>query len=235
MDWRAVVAVVAAPCRAAGIDLVWPFALRRVNEGLAVGERLAPAGDADDLGLLIASTRYFWLRFASALQGEPERARAADPVDEHVMSAVHAAVEALAPPAIVRFAHESPPLPIQRIAELAGFARLSPARLSVHPVYGPWVALRAVVVVAVPGPAPGSLPELHDPCPGCPGGCAAVFEHALSASAERPGAATLARDWRDWLAVRDACPVGREHRYADDQIRYGYTKDRGVLDALVRA
>jgi cyanocobalamin reductase (cyanide-eliminating) / alkylcobalamin dealkylase len=205
-----------------------------VNEGLAPAERLAPAGDADDLGLLIASTRYFWLRFASALQDDPERARAPDPVDEHVTSSLRAALSRVAPSANARFAHESPPLPIQRIAELAGFARLSPARLSVHPVYGPWVALRAVAVVAVPGPSPECLPSLRDPCPGCPGGCAAAFERVLSATAERPGAATLARDWTAWLAVRDACPVGREHRYADDQIRYGYTKDRAVLEALVR-
>jgi cyanocobalamin reductase (cyanide-eliminating) / alkylcobalamin dealkylase len=206
-----------------------------VNEGLADSERLAPARGADDLGLLIASTRYFWLRFASALQRDPARATAPDPVDEYVTSAVGGALAALPTSSAVRFAHESPPLPIQRIAELAGFARLSPARLSVHPVYGPWVALRAVAVVAVPGPAPGSLPELHDPCPGCPGRCASALERAIAASAERPGAGTIARDWTDWLAVRDACPVGREHRYADDQIRYGYTKDRSVLQALVRA
>jgi methylmalonic aciduria homocystinuria type C protein len=182
--------------------------------------------------LLIASTRYFWLRFASALQDDPRRARVSDPVDEYVVAAVRAALAAVEPSANVRFAHESPPLPIQRIAALAGFAHLSPARLSVHPVYGPWIALRAVAVVALPGPSPESVPSLRDPCPGCPGGCATAFERALSASSERPGAATLARDWTAWLAVRDACPVGREHRYADDQIRYGYTKDRAVLEAL---
>lgn len=46
-------------------------------------------------------------------------------------------------------------------------------------------------------------------------------------------AALGAEDWRRWLAVRDACPVGRAHRYSDAQIAYHYTKDRGVLrDAL---
>jgi hypothetical protein len=34
---------------------------------------------------------------------------------------------------------------------------------------------------------------------------------------------------RAWLAVRDACPVGREHRFPEAMIRYGYTKDRGAL------
>ena len=27
----------------------------------------------------------------------------------------------------------------------------------------------------------------------------------------------------------DACQVGREWRYDEDQIRYGYTKDRSIL------
>jgi methylmalonic aciduria homocystinuria type C protein len=36
-------------------------------------------------------------------------------------------------------------------------------------------------------------------------------------------------DWRSWLAVRDACPVGRSARYAEEQIAYHYTKDPSHL------
>jgi hypothetical protein len=222
---------VADRCRAAGLDLVWPFELRRVNAGLAPDERIAPVRDQGDLGLLIASTRYFWLRFGAALATDPERVRRAHPVDEHTMEAVRGALAPLGAGCAVRFAHEMPALPIQRIAELAGFARLSPARLSVHPVYGPWIALRGVAIVGVAGPADDPLPA-QDPCPGCPGGCDAAFARALAAS--RPESAAIARDWSDWLAVRDACPVGRPHRYSEDQIRYGYTKDRAILEDLAR-
>jgi hypothetical protein len=31
------------------------------------------------------------------------------------------------------------------------------------------------------------------------------------------------------LAVRDACPIGSEHRFDEDQTRYHYTKDRQIL------
>jgi methylmalonic aciduria homocystinuria type C protein len=203
-----------------------------VNAGLAPGHRLAPVGDGGDLALLIGSTRYFWLRFAAALAADPLRAHRANPVDEHTAEVARRALAPLAVPWEVRFAHEDPPIPIQRIADLAGFARLSPARLSVHPVYGPWMALRAVAVVGVGGP-PGDVKPAPDPCPGCPGGCAAAFERALEAS-RRPDAATIARGWSAWLAVRDACPVGRSHRYSEDQIVYGYTKDREVLERLAR-
>jgi hypothetical protein len=45
-----------------------------------------------------------------------------------------------------------------------------------------------------------------------------------------PDAAAVERGWRAWVAVRDACPVGRASRYGDEQIRYHYAKDRGVLE-----
>jgi cyanocobalamin reductase (cyanide-eliminating) / alkylcobalamin dealkylase len=47
------------------------------------------------------------------------------------------------------------------------------------------------------------------------------------ASSDRPK--LDADTWRAWLAVRDACPVGREHRYGDDQIAYHYAKRRDAL------
>ena len=40
-------------------------------------------------------------------------------------------------------------------------------------------------------------------------------------------AGSARRGWHAWLAVRDACPVGREHRFQEDHIRYGYA---GELD-----
>lgn len=208
---------------------MWPFHTGSVNGGLEPDLRLATPGAGEVLGLLFASTRYYWLRFAAALSADPERAATPDPVDTHVCEVVRGSLAPLEAEVMVRFAHAEPPLAIQRIAALAGFARLSPGRLSVHPVYGPWVALRAVAVVDVPPPPPPA--PLPDPCPGCRGRCDAAFARATAEDA-RPDGAVLARDWRRWLEVRDACRVGREHRYSDDQIRYGYTKDRRVMDAL---
>lgn len=39
--------------------------------------------------------------------------------------------------------------------------------------------------------------------------------------------------WRPWLAVRDACPLGREHRYSEQQVAYHYTKDAKWLREAV--
>ena len=41
-----------------------------------------------------------------------------------------------------------------------------------------------------------------------------------------------AATWHDWLGVRDACPVAREARYGEDQIRYHYAKDPTALPAI---
>ncbi|MGH8586497.1 MAG: hypothetical protein ACREWE_10055 [Gammaproteobacteria bacterium] len=36
---------------------------------------------------------------------------------------------------------------MQRLAHLSGLAYLSPSHLNVHATYGPWIALRAAVVI----------------------------------------------------------------------------------------
>jgi methylmalonic aciduria homocystinuria type C protein len=53
-----------------------------------------------------------------------------------------------------------------------------------------------------------------------------LFERASAAQAGRDG---IGDTWPLWLAVRDACPVGRAHRYCEDQIRYHYAGDRTAL------
>jgi hypothetical protein len=53
--------------------------------------------------------------------------------------------------------------------------------------------------------------------------CDAPCHDALARALATPN------DWRAWLAVRDACPIGRDYRYDDDQLRYHYTKDRAAL------
>ena len=55
-------------------------------------------------------------------------------------------------------------------------------------------------------------------------------EHAQALAAS-PAGDPVAEHWRAWLAVRDACPLGREHRYPEALIHYVYTKDRAVLRA----
>lgn len=153
-------------------------------------------------GVLIANTRALWPIFvATAPSGS-------DPLDRYTEDVVGTAF----PGAHVWFAHRAPYLPFQRIAVAAGFAAMGPTHLAIHPTYGPWFGLRALV--ALPGEPRAAPPRL--PAYICSGDCAAV----LARSSE---------DWRSWLAVRDACCTGRDHRYGEAQLAYHYTKDPALL------
>jgi methylmalonic aciduria homocystinuria type C protein len=102
-------------------------------------------------------------------------------------------------------------------------------QLALHPQLGFWFGLRAVVVFDAP-PPPAQRPA-RSPCSNCPKPCVAPFERALE-EYRIAGEASVADSWERWLAVRDACPVGRQHRYGDEQVRYHYTKDLARLHAL---
>lgn len=167
--------------------------------------------------ILVGNTRALWPRFAAALAADAELAASGDPIElyaERTLAPVAAALGGT-----LYFAHRTYGdryLPFQRLAVVAGLAALAPSQLLIHPVYGPWFALRAVIVCAG---APPVTTRMSMPCRCADAGCVAAFERASA----HPD------DWRGWLAVRDACPVGREHRYSEQQLGYHYSKDRQFL------
>lgn len=229
--WSDIAQRIAARCAPSGLDLVQPFRVDWYNTVVDPTYRLPDLGRPDALGILIGNTRALWPLFLAALAADPSLRDAADPIERYTVDRVRSAVQMLAQRWEIRWAHEAPPrrVAIQRLAHLAGLAHLSVSGLNVHPRYGPWIALRAVVVVDVDGP-PAPPPEPPNPCTDCAHACLPLFERAVAAlrehTSDQPG---LGETWRLWLAMRDACPVGREHRYGDDQIGYHYRKDRSVL------
>lgn len=179
----------------AGFDLVHAFdahaAAREPGwERLAAGPRL---------GLLVANTRALWPVFSAARRAER------DPLDRYTERTLTDAY----PSAPIYFTHRAENgafLPFTRLAVATGFGALAPSHLVIHPIYGPWIALRAVVLLE--GEPPVRAP-IAQPCV-----CAEPCREALAA-------ALPSTDWHAWLAVRDACPL-RAHRYGDDQIRFHY-------------
>jgi hypothetical protein len=170
-------------------------------ERLAAGPRL---------GILIGNTRALWPVFAAVAE-RTER----DPLDSYTERAIAEAF----PDAPASFAHrmyEGTFLPFSRLAVATGLGALAPSHLVIHPIYGPWFALRAVVAIDGELPARAPIPQ---PC-SCDQRCARALEAALPSS-----------DWRAWLAVRDSCNLSA-YRYSEEQLRYHYTKtwDRGPRD-----
>lgn len=195
-----------------GFDVVHAFAAATGEPGLEL--LLDPARPR---AVLVGNTRVLWPLFAAARSADRELVDATDPIElytERVIEPIAAALDGR-----VYYSHrryDDHYLPFQRLAVAAGLAALSPSQLLIHPVYGPWFALRAVIVLA--GDAPVTT-RVRQPCECSAGTCVADFAHA-SAHAD---------DWGAWLAVRDACPVGRSYRYSEQQIAYHYSKDPRFL------
>ncbi len=218
-DWRAVFARVEASCRDGGLDLAHPLSCTFIAGDLAL-----PAGfRSDALGILLGNSGALWPILRRALRrggALPEH-----PVDEHTERVVSAAVAGLPAPTHTFFSHRpygGRYLPFQRIAHRSGFLHLSPAQLSLHPRHGPWVALRALVLVDLSGPPPPA-PVAPNPCSACDEPCVPAFEAALALGG------TVEEHWEAWLAIRDACPEGRASRYDAAQLAYHYRKRREHL------
>ncbi len=201
-------------CASQGFDVVAPFNRRRWSSSHAA---LPDVGLHDALGVVIGNTRALWRHVRHACQ-----VRQGDPVDrytEEVLTRIvsdtcaavrHEVVWAHDVAAAEGAPNDAPqPFPMQRLAAEMGLASMSPSGLAIHPVHGPWWALRAVVVIAVPGPS-RSVPA-PDICGPCHQPCVTPFERARGSN-----------DWRLWLAARDACPVARAARYDDEQVAYHY-------------
>lgn len=228
-DWRRILARLRERCAPAGFDLAAACRVGAYNEIVDGSLRLSDFGAPEQLAIVVGNTRALWQPFVSALRSDAVLLASADPLNRYTEQIIGDAVSALGLRAELRWAHDVGPglVAIQRLAEVAGLARLSPGHLSVHPVYGPWIALRAAISFDLPGPAEQSV-LFAPPCDACGAACLPAFERARASLLEPGGG-----DWQPWLACRDACPLGREHRYDDDQIAYHYGKKRDVLLRLV--
>lgn len=216
-------------CAHAGFDLAAPLGTDWCADDPSL--HLPCFGRESAYALVIGNTRALWPVFTKALHGDSALLEAENPLDMFTESRIAAAAMQVGVAWVVRWAHRPAPqfVPIQRIAERAGFAWVSPANLCIHPRFGPWIGLRAVVIFDM-DPPEGLPSPAKDPCGACLHRCLPVFrdcQKALESGAL--GAAAGGEGWRAWLALRDACPLGREHRFDEAQIRYHYTKDRSIL------
>jgi methylmalonic aciduria homocystinuria type C protein len=223
-----------AAAKSWGFDLVQPFSLDWLDDD-TVPFRLPDFGRGNAMGVIVGNTRALWPRFMRALRDDVSLRREEHPLDMYVVRSIGEAARQIPVANVVFWAHEiqPEPMPVQRIAEAAGLAKISPSHLSIHPRFGPWIALRAVLMLDAEGPISPRIPAL-DFCSGCTSPCVKALERALDASGtnerELQGDPTaVARAWRAWLEVRSVCPVGSDHRYDEEQAEYHYAKRLPLL------
>jgi methylmalonic aciduria homocystinuria type C protein len=214
------VELIGGRCRDAGLDLHAVTSLGRYNAQVPTDCHL-PGNDAS-LVIVIGNTRALWPHLDRFVLESLEPL--SDPVDTYVERVVAGAVAGVERVVDIRYAHEPPPrrVAIQRLAHVAGLAWLSPSHLCIHPTFGPWIALRAAIVLDQPAPPPvDPVPPTCD----CDSHCLPKLHAALAAS-ESADSSAIIEHWRLWVAMRDACPVGRGHRYSNEQIVYHYIGER---------
>jgi hypothetical protein len=214
-----------AELEAAGFDLLGGLAAADYDARVAPEWSLAEQAPRAR-GVLIVGHggRALWPRFLAS----PEAALETDPLDAYtrrVLADCRAHHEACLGSALYSEKRGGSWLPLVALARLAGLG--TPGRVGVllHPVFGPWISLRAVIFSSEPLATPGEL--AFAPCDGCPAPCAS----ACHGSAIGPGGIDAARCYatRESLEpcalrcdARLACPVGAEHAYPPAQIAHHY-------------
>jgi hypothetical protein len=131
------------------------------------------------------------------------------------------------------FSHDAD-LDFVQLAVDVGLASRAPCRLAIHPRRGLWFALRGFAVLDLDHRDVAELGSAHGegamasntPCAGCPAPCVPPFEIARARMQAGDDPAVVAELW---LAVRDACPLGREHRYGDEQLAFHMGIERAAL------
>jgi hypothetical protein len=185
----------------------------------------------------------FWEAYQGRIARDPAAAEAPDPLDAFTRSVVEDAVAPLraelggSVSIVYPFDVVPPVLSFMHLAECAGLGSPSLLGILVHPVYGPWMALRAALLLPyacadMPRPADG-----FDPCPtcierpciaACPGGaigpggwdiprCGA---HRLSGTGDGCDAGCHARI---------ACVLGPEHRYPPEALAFHQSRSLGAV------
>jgi len=229
-----------------GLNLVGTTEIATYDAVVPPAWLLGPrAGDARTAVVIGNGGGAFWVAFQRHLAAHPAAGRVADPLDAFTR---HAVGDAIAPlrddlgGARLVFPFELHPLPVSfvHLAECAGLGRRSLLGLLVHPEYGPWMALRAAILVSfslsAPRPADG-----FDPCPTCverPCIAACPVGAVGSGGWDVPRCAAhriaVPEDCGPGCHSRIACVYGREHRYPPDAMafhqRYAGTEMRKAAE-----
>ncbi|PNH09101.1 hypothetical protein TSOC_004304 [Tetrabaena socialis] len=233
-----------------GFDLLAPFVAQAYNSDAAGGLGALPPlptfGRIHTSALVIGNSKALWPCFVRHLARDADALSSENPLDDYCRDRIGECVaEACSghsdgTPAFkfaLRWSTDTGDgfVDILRAAQLSGVAyRDNELHLCVHPTFGPWIALRAVLVADRDACAGGlrARPLVEHPFPGTRRDARAKLEELKAAG----GFNEWSKHWRGWVELR--LTAGREvptAAYSDDQIEYHYTKSRSRLAAAVEA
>lgn len=125
------------------------------------------------------------------------------------------------------FVNNRPTLNFIALAKAAGIAGPSILGVAVHPLYGPWIAFRAALLLAEALDSPGDALGF-DPCPRCAARTCIPACPAAAISADfgwnipkcLVHRVEVEGDCAPRCHARAGCILGPEHRYPDDELAY---------------
>lgn len=218
-----------------GLNLVAAVAVSRYDAHAQGAARRAAAADPGAQAIIVVANGGgdFWRAFTAFAASHPGWRERANPLDDFTRAIVE---DTLAPAVraqgvrctpVYPFLAGGPTLNFMELGKLAGLAGPSIVGVVVHPMYGPWLAFRAALLVDVAIEAPGAALGF-DPCPGCtarscvtacPAGAVNSasgwdIPRCLTHRVEREAECTPR------CHARAACVLGPEHRYPEDELAY---------------
>lgn len=176
----------------------------------------------------------FWREFRTYCDNYPDYIRGREhPLDDYTVELIETKLTPMLQTARVSYRYLYPfrfwtePVSFMHLARAASLAGPSILGVTIHPVYGPWMALRAAVLLnlelSLPPQASG-----FDPCPTC------VERPCISSCPA--SAINTAKGWdipscvqhrlqhqkdcAEYCHARYNCVYGREHRYPLDELQY---------------
>lgn len=202
----------------AGVNLAGVLTIGAYDERVPSGWRSAALLPSARSAVVLATGGPAFFR---AFRESPDAQEPIDPLDRFLVRVVEAAVRA-EPAAVAGYYFERRGgfADFMELARVCGLGVPSRLGILIHPEFGPWLAIRALILTerllaATQGDSG------FEPCSGCPAPCAgacpgdalhaAVFDlPRCAAHSERDPACQLG------CAARRACPVGAPHRYDPD-------------------
>ncbi|MHC4513290.1 MAG: hypothetical protein ACYTGW_13745 [Planctomycetota bacterium] len=226
---------VQAHAGAHGINLWGTVSAERFDacqpKGRRVRERLR---DCDTILLFGAGGSSFWSKMTQALGASfvAEPRPGYHPIDAYSSQLAEEACAMLRTAGYVCqpvYPDDNPALNFVQLAEMAGLGTISPViGLLLNPEYGPWVSLRAAILVR--GEPFGALDghprqEPFQPCFTCDKPClvacpVCAFDGRGSADFHACGKHRHEGGCASGCDVRRTCPVGAEYRYGSDEERF---------------
>ncbi|THF59328.1 hypothetical protein [Pseudothauera rhizosphaerae] len=183
----------------------------------------APAHDARQLILIGNAGRALWASVKAAGIASD------DPIDDFsVCAVVRWFAEQLPGHRYTLLYPGDKPVGLQALGRLAGWHHATPFMVGILPQWGSWFGYRVALLADTELPVTAPL-QVESPCLSC---AARPCVAACPAQAMAGGAFALDKclAWRRLpdlscrgrCLARDACPVGREHRYDEDHMRHTY-------------